>query len=257
MTRESEAGLFGTPDQDQRFRRQMASVQVQLACLRFERIGSIYQDGDSFAIGPEIETGLGPWDSPDQYFKDLAHYVMKVAGSEAEPEVRESPSFYLPNTFVDLIQRYGNCDATGPFSVVNRDFGAHNILVDSDFNIIGVIDLDGVMAAPVEIVAQFPQLTGLDLPLPGSIETRPAALERMKMVAPQLKEYQNLVHNLIAEKSNSGDALHVSRLAELMMSNTAIIVEGLKSYRGHQKYTNDQWVMAYQRLQQASPSEEL
>ena len=34
--------------------------------------------------------------------------------------------------------------------------------MNDDFEIIGVIDVDGVMAAPIEVVAQNPPLTGLE-----------------------------------------------------------------------------------------------
>jgi hypothetical protein len=60
--RKCDAGLFGTPDQDRKFREQMAGIQVTLSSFAFDRIGSLYQDEQTFKffISSEIETGKGP-----------------------------------------------------------------------------------------------------------------------------------------------------------------------------------------------------
>jgi aminoglycoside/choline kinase family phosphotransferase len=52
---------------------------------------------------------------------------------------------------VSLEGRHNN--RGGPFSLKNRDFGVHNLLVNDGFETIGVIDLDGFMAAPTDVVA--------------------------------------------------------------------------------------------------------
>jgi hypothetical protein len=51
--------LFGTTDQDRRFRQQMADIQVELSSFKFDRIGSLYHDEKTsdFFIGPGVETG--------------------------------------------------------------------------------------------------------------------------------------------------------------------------------------------------------
>ncbi|KAJ4304254.1 hypothetical protein N0V88_001867 [Collariella sp. IMI 366227] len=68
---------------------------------------------------------------------------------------------------------------TGPFRLTNRDFEAHNTLVNSDFNIVGVIDFDGVIAAPLEVVAQYPVLSCLQIEPLGVVYTNPVAVERV------------------------------------------------------------------------------
>lgn len=87
---------------------------------------------------------------------------------------------------------YGS-STSGPFRLANRDFGAHNLLVNEEFDIVGVIDFEGVMAAPIEVVAQYPTLTELDRGPPGHVPTVQAAFDRVKRVAPQLKEYKDMV----------------------------------------------------------------
>jgi len=82
-------------------------------------------------------------------------------------ELNTRCSFALPLPFKELVHRYCSGD-TGPFSLTNRDFGFHNVLVDYNFSIIGVIDFDGIMAAPKEVVGQFPALCALGPPAPGA-----------------------------------------------------------------------------------------
>lgn len=69
---------------------------------------------------------------------------------------------------------------TGLYGLANRDFSAHNVLVDDDPNIIGLIDFDGVIASPVELVAQMSLFTGLERPIPGFVETGEFASKRIE-----------------------------------------------------------------------------
>lgn len=252
-TEQGRAGLFGTVSQDRRFRQQMANIQVQLALHTFDRIGSIYQDGDSFTIGPEVETGLGPFDNSAQYWKALVRHLLKEAEAEAGPEVCESPSFKVPYMFADLMQLCGGYVASGPFSLVNRDFGAHNLLVNDEYEIVGLIDVDGVLAAPKEMVARFPDLTGLQRETPGHVETEnPWAMERIRKTAPQLDEYQNMVDyavtQALAEESNWRKVWHIRDMASLMTSDTGSVLQGLTSFAFHQKFVNDRWMDGYEYL---------
>jgi aminoglycoside/choline kinase family phosphotransferase len=82
----------------------------------------------------------------------------------------------LPSILGHLMRTHQE-EKSGPFRLTNRDFGAHNILVNDNFDIVGVIDFDGVMAAPLEAVAQYPILSFLDVDPPGVVYTAPAAGE--------------------------------------------------------------------------------
>jgi len=246
QAKKCEPGLYGTPDQDRRFRQQMAAIQAELSSFTFNQIGSLYRDeqtGDFF-IGPEVETGKGPWTSPMDYYADRANHELQVCARNAAPDVQESWSFAVPVLFKHLMSLYGDSTARR-FRLVNRDFGAHNLLVNNEFEIVSVIDLDGVMAAPMEVVAQYPALTGLDREAPGHVETRPAAIERIKRTAPKLKEYRDMVE--IAEAR-----VHVNEqntpIADLMLSDAASVFQGLLRYGGHQRLVNDKWMEAYLRL---------
>ncbi|KAF2454686.1 hypothetical protein BDY21DRAFT_416653 [Lineolata rhizophorae] len=243
-----DTGLFGTPDQDREFRRQMANIHVTMSSFTFDQIGSLYQDEQTseFVIGPDIETGKGPWTSSMEYYADLANHALQVCASSAPDEVLTSCSFTIPILFKHLMSLYGhNCSVGGSFSLANRDFGAHNLLVDEDFKIVGVIDLGGVMAAPIEAVAQYPVLTVLNREPPGHVETRPAAIDRIRRTEPRLKEYRDLVE--LAE-ARLGISKGNTAIASLMLSEATSVFQGLLRYGSYQKFVNDKWMDAYLKL---------
>ncbi|KAH6707915.1 hypothetical protein BKA61DRAFT_739162 [Leptodontidium sp. MPI-SDFR-AT-0119] len=238
VARNCELGSFGTPSQDRKFREQMASIQVELSSFKFDRIGSLYQDEKTsdFFIGPETETGKGPWTSSMDYFADLASHALQVCVADAELDVQTSCSFAVPILFKHLISLYGQKSSwTGPSSLTNRDFGAHNLLVNDDFEISGVIDFDGVMAAPMEVREP-----------PGHVETRPLAIDRIKRTEPKLKEYKNFVE--AAEARMGGSMNGEASVANMMLSNATSVFQGLLRFASHQKFVNDKWMEANLRL---------
>jgi hypothetical protein len=61
----------GIPMQFQeKFWREVAKIMIQLASIRFPKIGSINRDGDSFIVGPLIETMSGLYDSAAKIYGD-------------------------------------------------------------------------------------------------------------------------------------------------------------------------------------------
>lgn len=253
--RECEAHVFGTAEQDARFWQQMASIQVQLATLTSDQIGSLHQhqDQDNFTVGPEILTGNGPWETSDQFCLDLANHQFEVAEHDAEPEVHHSESFALPLKFpklmMQLMQR-GQAQSNGPYAMANRDFGAHNVLVDNDFNIVGLIDFDGCMFAPIEAVAQLPLYIGLDRSIPGHIETRELALRRIEKTCHLIPRYVDLVRAATAELEGGAANGSSLSLTDALVSDAASAVQGLDEYGRHDRETNDKWMAAYDMLAQ-------
>ncbi|KAF5672697.1 kinase-like domain-containing protein [Fusarium denticulatum] len=246
---EYEGGLFGTPDQDRAFRKQMAEIQATLSSFKFSEIGSLYQDNETadFFIGPEIETGKGPWSSSVEYYDHLANHALQVCVQHASPDVKTASSFANPILFRHLMSLYRQQNSSEEsFSLVNRDFGAHNLLVDETFQIVGVIDFDGVMAAPIEVVAQYPVLTGLNREPPGCVETRPAAIERIERTKPKLKEYKEML--AAAERKLGNNDEGATPIADLLLSDAASVFQGLVRYQGYQVFVNDQWMEAYLKL---------
>lgn len=249
VAKNCDVDLFGTLQQDRKFRQQMAGIQVALSVFEFDQIGSLYEDEvtSEFFIGPDVETRKGPWTSPMEYYADLAHHALQGCVANAPADVQTSWSFAIPILFKHLISVYGHT-ATGNvlFRLTNRDFGAHNLLVNNDFEIVGVIDLDGVVAAPIEVVSQYPQLSGLDREPPGHIENRPLAIDRISRTAPKLAEYQSFVKKAEIESGTHENG--ESTIATMMLSDATSIFQGLMCYTSHQKSVNDKWMDAYVRL---------
>jgi hypothetical protein len=162
-------------------------------------------------------------------------------------EVRQSDSFSLPLKFPQLMQLYES-SSTGPYSLANRDLGAHNVLVDEEFNIVGLIDFDGVMAAPDAVVAQFPTFMGIDRAVPGYVETNEFAVKRIEKTGHLLPKYVALVRAELDNTRGKGN----KHLADLLESNSASIVQGLIEYGQHQDFINDSWMSAYDKLLEAS-----
>lgn len=142
--------MFGTPEQDRNFRGQMAQIQATVASFRFLQTGSLYHNPntDEFYIGPELQTGRRPWTSPTEYYEDLVAHLLKSAS--ISDELKEKQSSMLSSTLSHLMRIHGK-EKSGPFRLINRDFSAHNILVNDSFEILGVIDFDGVKTAPVTL----------------------------------------------------------------------------------------------------------
>ena len=228
--------VFGTEEQDARLRQQMAQIQIDLARCRFESIGSLQfgEKDDEFFIGPELVTGLGPWKSSSAYHNDIAEHALKSCASNDDLTSRHS--FAVPLVFKDLVARFCS-DETGPFSLTNRDLGFHNVLVDENFAIIGVIDLDGLMAAPKEVVGQFPVLSGLDPPAPGILPSDPLVLKREQEEKPLIDSYAALLREL-------SDGPERQIFADIMTTPHAL-VRGLTEFEMHQDFVNDKWMESF------------
>ena len=211
----------------------MARIQVELARCRFDSIGSLQFDEEDkrFFIGPEIVTGLGPWKSLFAYYNDVAEHALKSSASNRELSSRNS--FAVPVIFKDLVARFC-ADETGPFSLTNRDLGFHNVLVDENFALISVIDLDGIMAAPKEVVGQFPTLSGIDPPAPGITTSNPLALKRQEREKHWMESYAALLRG-------NADGPDGQIFADIMTTQHAL-VRGLRAFEMHQDFVNDKWM---------------
>ena len=240
-------GLYGTPEQDSRFRREIATVQATLTFFTFDRIGSLNQHSVTaeFFIGPDIETNKGPWSQSSDYFADVADHSLQVCVNIAALEVLTSASFALPVIFNHLMKLSGSDRISGDspaalFCLINRDFDPHNLPVDEDFHI---IDLDDIMTASYEVAAQFPVLTGLDPEPLDHVETKPMILERIMRTEPLIRKYNNMIKEIEDLMNSTG-----RKIWNIMLSDAARVVQGLSQYKAHQKHVNDNWMGAYVRL---------
>ena len=142
----------------------------------------------------------------------------------------------MPLVFKDLVARFCS-DDTGPFSLANLDFEVHNVFVDDDFSLIGVIDLDGVMAAPKEVVGQFPVLSALQPPAPGISPANEMVVEREQREKPLIKSYAALL-------GEYADGPERQIFADILAIPHAI-VRGLRDIQMHQDFVNDEWMESF------------
>lgn len=229
------------------FWKRMAEIQIELASCTFDRIGSLYKTLDDYSIGPELITGKGPWTTADLYWNDLAKSYHNSAEKEGSLQLKNSPSFQLPSKFIELIKSYGKPGQKKKFRLVNRDFSPHNILVNDNFEIVGILDFASVMAAPFEMVAQFPTFSLLHRPILfyEEIEKEARTLERIKATQPMLDRYVGYMREAAEASENKGDMLEI---VQWMMEDGARIVDGLERYRQHWLFVNEAWWKAYEKL---------
>ncbi|KAJ5774686.1 hypothetical protein N7457_009582 [Penicillium paradoxum] len=236
---------FGTQEQDRKFRQHMAAIQVELASIQFDQIGSLYQNPETqeFYIGPDCESNEGPWSSAKEYYRDLALRSFREAARMCDQETQDDASFGLPFIFEKAMEIYTDKSLDrGPFGLVHQGCGARNVLVNEKYEILAVIDLDDMISAPIEIQAQFPSFIGLDRPIPFEVLTEPLFIERMKIVGPNLLIYKQLVED--CEKAIGRDL----GISKLMLSESSAVVMALNGYNAHMLYMNQPWMASLLQL---------
>lgn len=240
-----ERDTFGTAEQDCRFRAQMAEIQAELVSHRFDRIGALYSSSNGESeVGPELQTGKGPWKTAVDYYTDLAEHAKSTCLDNSESDARDRPSFALPDHFKELmrdISQHG--DGKGPFCLANRDFGPHNLLVNGQFEIIAVIDLDSLIAGPVEVAAQLPKLCGYDVSPPGIVETKPRAIELCEKARTRANQYKRRLSEAEARIKTKGR--QTAGLAGMMFGDQAEVYRDMTCYMSYQAWVNDEWMEAY------------
>ncbi|KAI9793098.1 MAG: hypothetical protein M1816_000996 [Peltula sp. TS41687] len=153
-----------------KFFEEMARCQAEMSSSLFPKIGSIsrLEDG-SYEIGPIPWLG-GPFETATEYLKAWASkatfpieedFIRMGSGEFADEIIKSVAEF--PGRIADLAERIAKRNH-GPFPLRHIDFGHNNIVVDDEYNILGVIDWEGAFAAPWEIV-DFP-LTLHNTPAP-------------------------------------------------------------------------------------------
>lgn len=112
-------------------------------------------------------------------------------------------------------------DATSTFYLTNNDIGAHNAIFNSQGELQAIIDVDGLIFAPIETAAQAPQLVGLStFPISENRTWRPphgSGISYLEEYADMLREAgKTCGHPLLGEK-----------FASQLLSDSAVLVAGL------------------------------
>jgi hypothetical protein len=129
-----------------------------MASVRFPKIGSILKLSDgTYSVGPIPGIG-GPFSSAASFFKAWAreanfpyneNTIRKRTPSELVDEILISIKDF-PFQLRNFAEHY--CFQEGPFPVFHTDLYKSNVLVDSEYQILSIIDWENAIVAPWELV---------------------------------------------------------------------------------------------------------
>lgn len=223
---------------------QLAKIMVELATCKFDRIGSIFTNADGdFEIGPLLETDSGPYSTAQEYYKAISDHRFHVYADRCfanNQEAARTGGLHLPLLFNSFMPMFANSRVDkGPFSLTNTDFGPHNVLVDEQLNIVGLIDCDNIFAAPIHVVAQMPSAGCMNPGLPGLKLRRPIA---QRAVAEGQIWQERFIPMVAAAEQKSDQG---TPIADAMTSDAAWLVKGMEHYQHHQSLRLADWVNCY------------
>ncbi|KAI5464388.1 hypothetical protein BGZ63DRAFT_451628 [Mariannaea sp. PMI_226] len=144
-----------------KFYHQVAQMQTDLASIRFPMIGRITQRSNgSFAIDAIPGIG-GPFSTAADYLEawvQNAKFPMpeKALRSMLPPDLADelnSSIQQFPAKLAALVRLIPLKD--GPFPLYHPDLFHSNIIIDSDYNVLSIIDWENTCTVPWEVV-QFP-----------------------------------------------------------------------------------------------------
>jgi hypothetical protein len=72
-----------------------------------------------------------------------------------DPQCRSRPNPDFPKRIARIADQISSQNS-GPFALFHTDFGDHNILVDDEYNVVGVIDWVDALVLPIEFCAIYP-----------------------------------------------------------------------------------------------------
>jgi len=141
---------------------QWTSLQAEIARFSSSSIGSIskFSKETGPVIGPlaaavaENFADAGPFYNSVDYFKAVGEARYREACSTAEEDGADP--FVVLGSFIfrDIVENtdiYKGPHSNGPFHFNHMDLGTQNILVDDEFNFVGIIDWEFAQTAPFEV----------------------------------------------------------------------------------------------------------
>lgn len=231
-------------DQSLRVLEQLADIVVDLATHKFDRIGALcINETGEFEIGRDIETGGGPYHTAQEYYNAVSKHRFQFYANRyflTNLDAKRDAGLHLPSLFNQMMDILTDCAGDhGPFSLTNTDIGFHNILLDGALRIVGMIDCDTVKAAPIHVVAQYPDFSDMIIPRPGLVTKKPMA---QKVLAEGTIMFGKFLNMIADAERRTGEE---NPLAIAMDSDGARLFEGLQCYMGHQNWVNIEWIESY------------
>jgi hypothetical protein len=144
-----------------------------MASIRFSKIGSVIRLPDgTYSVGPIPEIG-GPFSTAADFFRAWAKRVKFPLQEEVIREFTPvdmvdeilSSIRVFPSQIKKLANTY--CFQEGPFPLFHGDLFKSNIIIDSDYNILSVIDWEDAIVVPWEMVEFIKDLCFVPLAMAG------------------------------------------------------------------------------------------
>jgi hypothetical protein len=141
-----EIGIYNVPEQFRsKFMDQLIDITCQVERFTFSSIGRLEfcEDSQSYSIAGSPLFGGGPFQSANDYYTNLVELIRKryeSAQFSPLPENR-AQAMFIPWVAKEMVTRlrFGVMDS-GLYSFAHGDAGIHNVIVDGEWNIIGLLD---------------------------------------------------------------------------------------------------------------------
>ncbi|KAK1242846.1 hypothetical protein MKX08_005658 [Trichoderma sp. CBMAI-0020] len=214
-----DLGMSVPPRYKESFSRGLARTHAQLSTILLPKIGTIVSvnaDG-TCQQGPIPGLG-GPFDTAREFFKAWADRTKFGMTDEQLREACGPHAAEIIPSVLSFAKSIGKLADTlsardhGPFPLCHGYFGQNNIVVDDNYNILGVIDWEMAFAAPWEIFGDFPSTLStvspaIDAPWNYNEDGSPRCTDLIEQFADQ-KEYLEAVRQ--EENNNPANIHHLS-----------------------------------------------
>jgi len=164
----------------------------------------------SYIQGPVPGLG-GPYETAEEFFKAWAakaefgmpeERLAAACGPFAAQIVPSVKSF--KQSIHDAASKF-SVHNTGPFPLCHGDFGHNNIIVDDNYQVLGVIDWETAFAAPWEVFGDFPLTLSatppaMDLP----INYDEAGIPKDEELAEKFRDRQSYITAVKSEEEKLG-----------------------------------------------------
>ena len=129
---------------------QMAAIMIELSSVRFDLIGMITTSNKIEPLVIDSEAA-GPFACAKNYYNYFINKRQQATGHCIDDKQEPLSETQLCRRIVDDIEF-----ADGPFPLTHVDFGLHNLLIDDDGVVVGVIDWSNARTLPWESFSIFP-----------------------------------------------------------------------------------------------------
>ncbi|KAF1948850.1 hypothetical protein CC80DRAFT_540719 [Byssothecium circinans] len=146
-----------TDEQNAKLRDSIASIQCRLADASLSKLGSLVlkPNGDTDISPLPASFGFeGPFHSMADYFFSWADHNTSFKNSHQlrEPSLRQAADSF-PRRLRSTVEKVIPAGHSSNYPIVHPDFQMHNLLLNDEYEIVGVIDWEHAHSAPIEAFA--------------------------------------------------------------------------------------------------------